>query len=133
MRSGLAVCPEDRLTVTVCSDPFEAFQNTAPRAGTNGAVHPLGVLKLGVPACGTTTTAISTFPGIGDEARVAVMLRPLELAFLDCTAEIVPGVVVVTVKLDALIAVPPGASIAIGPVVAVAGTIAVTFVSELTM
>ena len=90
IRRGRAVWPDERFTVTVPSEPFDTFQNTAPRAGVKALVHPPGVTKLGLAEAGTTTAATNTSPDLGAEPSVAEMLVPLALAFLVWTSEMPP-------------------------------------------
>jgi hypothetical protein len=132
MRSTLAGCPAERFTVTVCSVPVETLQNTAPRAGVNGLVHPEGVSNAGLELSGTTTAATKTTPGVGGEARVSEMVTSLAPACCFWTSEIGPEVVV-TVKLVELVAVPPPVETEIGPLVAPEGTVAVIWVLEFTV
>src|SRR5207247_3620318 len=125
MRSALAGWPAERFTVTVCSVPLETLQNTAPRAGVNGLVHPVGVSKAGLKLSGTTTAATRTSPGVGGNANVSEMLTSFAPACCFWTSEIA-----VTVKLVELMAVPFPVETEMGPVLALEGTVAVIWVLE---
>ncbi len=83
-------------------------------------VHPGGVANTGFEACETTMTVTRRSPGVGAEPSVAEMVTSLADACFLWTSVMTVGAV--TAKLVELVAVPPGATTEIGPVVAPEGT-----------